>query len=206
MDICDFLAEGTELIESSLGDATVTHSTIVKVDTAYYKLVQSDREIGLAIEKRFKGKHTLYGSPGYKDLVSWCLSTNGYSVSSSRLNNVSDDDVGLAWQFIDTMSVSSTERCRELIGRGKGSRSGVGFTRCVSSKSRQPRSGKRERVGARLRYPPTVVPFDDQNPSEHDTAEHHIIEDCMRWIFSSSDPMGSYAALRDSLSDRHQGI
>lgn len=206
MDICDFLAEDTELIESSLGDATVTHPTVIKVDTAYCKLIQLDREISLAAEKRFKGKHTLYGSPGYKDLVSWCLSTNGYAVSSGRLNSVSDDDVSLVWQFIDTMSVSSTERCRELINRGKGSRSGVGFSRCVSGKTKQPRNSKRERVGAKLRRPPTIVPFGDQNASEHDTVEHHITEDCMHWILSSPDPMGSYTALRDSLSNRHQGI
>ena len=120
MDIGSYLKEGSEVIDASLGDSTVSGHNSIKIDRRYYDIVSADRELGLALEKRFKNKYTSHRTPNYRELVWLCLSTDGYKVSSSNLDNLLDEDVSMAWQFIDTISVSSTKRCREMVSLGKG--------------------------------------------------------------------------------------
>lgn len=209
MDIGDYLKEDVDVVEVSLGDATNVGVSTIKIDRSYYKLISEDREIGLALAKRFKGKTTLYGIPDFKDLVSMCLSTDGYKVCSNCLVNVSDEDVASAWQFIDTISVSSTERCRNLVSKGKGGRTGMGFLRSPMRNVRSPRASRyphRSRLGVNLGGPPVVAPPGENVALEHNTMEEAIAEDCAHWVISSPDPIESFRQLRLNLSDRHEGV
>jgi len=199
MDIGDYLKEDYEVVDASLGDSTLSRRNDIKIDRHYQSVVQENREVSLALDKRFKGKRTFYDVPGYRDLVYLCLCSDGYKVSSSSLRNVSDDDVALAWQFIDTTSVSSTARCREIVNAGKSNRNGAGFLRSTkrhSGNSVQPRRARGEAVPG---GPPAVLAGTRHYNTEHNRIYDVMLEDCMRWITRSKDPVKSAALLRSNI-------
>jgi len=206
MDISRYLKEGIEATDVSLGDATVVPKSTVKVDVAYQQLISVSNEIHMAVEKRFKGKSTLYGTPNFKDIVCMCLSTDGYKICSSNLKDLSDDDVTLAWQFIDTMSVSSTEGCRELIKRGKSSRSSVGFSRSNLKVQRPVARAIRGRFGVPIASRPVLVSKDIDRATEHYTVEEAVADDCMRWILSSNDAVRCTRELCEVIPKGGKGI
>lgn len=199
MDVGGYLRENFEVTDVSLGDSVVSGCNSIKIDRQYYSTISADAELGLALDKRFKSKHTLYRAPDYKELVWLCLSTDGYKVSSSSLNSVSDEDVSMAWQFIDTVSVSSTKRCREMTSLGKGGRNGAGFLRSRAALARQKPKPRANQTGMSFSGPPTVLTAPKQYSSEHDTIEEAMVEDCMRWVLESSNPTLSAMLLRSNI-------
>jgi hypothetical protein len=206
MDIGEYLKEGSEVVDGSLGDATVARANCIKIDRLYYETVSTDRELNLALEKRFKGKNTLYITPNYATLVWLCLSTDGYKVSSANLNNVSDNDVSEAWQFIDTTSISSTKRCREMISLGKNNRSDTGFTRYSNTATRQKIKARVNRNRAAPTCIPTLLSAPRECGTEHDTIEDAMLEDCMRWVLDAGDPVKSATALRSNVLCNAKGV
>jgi hypothetical protein len=199
MDIGDYIKEGSELVDGSLGDSLASGLSCIKIDRQYYTTVSTDRELNLALDKRFKGKTTLYVNPSYATLVWLCLATEGYKVSSSNLNNVSDDDVSQAWEFVDTVSVSSTKRCREMISLGKNNRNSAGFLRSRTTAVRLKAKARVNRVSESLRGPPVVLQAGSEYDTEHDTIEDAMLEDCMKWVSGSDDPVRSTVLLRTNI-------
>ena len=66
MDIRSYLKERSEVFDTSLGDFVVFGHNSIKIDRQYYTTVSTDRELGMALEKRRINKHTLYRGPYYK--------------------------------------------------------------------------------------------------------------------------------------------
>ena len=177
----------------------------VKIDKQYHQLLQDNRELNLAVDKRFRGKRTLYCTPDYRSLVYLCLSTNAYRVSSSFFRSISDDDVTLAWQFIDTASVSSTAKCRLLINRGKRDRNGAGFARSMEKDNRTIERRARTRYGTRLSMQGAAPDDVKHYKTEHSTLYEVAMEDCMRWLTHSPDPAKLAATLRSNILGGTQG-
>src|SRR5689334_19318576 len=97
-DISEFVKEGTDLIEVSLGDTVQLPGSCIRFSKSSAIMLGQLKELLVAINKRFKGKTPVYGTPTYKDLVIWCLCSSGYVVSSGFLSSVDDADVAQAWQ------------------------------------------------------------------------------------------------------------
>ena len=165
-------------------------------------LIAGDREIMLALQKRFKNKRTLHGDPRFADILTWCMSTDSYKVCQKNFEGVSDSDVDLVWQFIDTLSVSSTRACRDVMNKFKGARSAVGFRREHTKPSVSPRT---HRPGIRSAAPPALVPHSDKDKEGYNSLEDVITQDCMHWVLSSSDPTASALLLRSGLLEGNKG-
>ena len=69
MDTGSYLKESSEVTDTSLGDLVVSRHNSIEIDRQYYTTVSTDKELGLALEKRCKDRHTLYRAPDYKELV-----------------------------------------------------------------------------------------------------------------------------------------
>lgn len=205
MDVGEYLKDGYEVVDASMGDSVRSGHKDIKVDRHYYFSLKENREVNLALDKRFKGKRTLYSTPDFKDLVYLCLCSDGYKASSSSLHSVSDDDIALAWQFIDTVSVSSTVKCREVVNAGKGSRSGAGFSRSVKRRGICSVRPKRPRGETVLGGPPAVLIGAKHYSTEHYSIDEVMLEDCMRWIERSEDPVRSAVLLRSNILRNTQG-
>ena len=129
-----------------------TSSNVVSVSVDLLKLVSSSPEISNYISKRFGGKRTRHGSPGFRSIVMWCLSSKGYTVNSLNLTDVSFEDVAECWEFIETVSISSTAETRELISKCTMNRSSVGFRSEMGELSVKPREHRQHQ-------PPSVKQF-----------------------------------------------
>lgn len=192
-DLSSHLNHGYELADVSLGDSLCLDSNMLHVDFSYCSQVLENREMSLAVEKRFKNKRTAYGVPGYKELVAWCLASDSFNVREEVLDCVSNNDIELVWQFIDTMSVSSSPVCRELVMRGKGSRNSSAFTRTLGRPA-SPRV-RRAHIPRGLR-PPVLEDCSDEPTEEHRTIDDIMAEDFVSLIRGSDDPLCSVESLR----------
>jgi hypothetical protein len=202
MNIEEYTRDNVSTVEVTGESHMTVGPSVIKINKASFAEVLKNREICLAIEKRFKGKRTLYGDPGFSELVAWCLATDSYKVRQKNLERVSDTDVELAWEFIDTMSVSSTKACRESIEKLKGRRSALGF-----------RGNYVKRLGGRRRHnlcsrnavPSTLLPHTELDREGYKALEDVIAEDCMHWVLGSADPVASALGLRSGLLEGRQG-
>jgi hypothetical protein len=202
MSIGDYLKEGVSTVEISDGFHLVTGSSTIKINGQGWRAVQENNEIRLSVEKRFKGKKTVHGTPGFAELVKWCLATDSYKVCQGNLDKVCDSDVELAWEFIDTMSVSSTKRCRDTLGMLKGGRSATGFRRHHVGGT----GGSRPKARVtRNAVPPTYVKHSDAGSGGYRTLEEAVLEDCMHWVRTSNDPVESALRLRSGLLESAKG-
>lgn len=96
-----------DLIDLSLGDVPSAAHNMLLVDFSYCVHVLESNEITLAVNKSFQNKSTTYSIPSYKDIVVRCLSSDRYGVLRQEvLDCVTNYDMDLVWQFIDTISVS----------------------------------------------------------------------------------------------------
>jgi hypothetical protein len=201
-NIEDLVKSGSNIIEVGKAAHIAVAPTNIRMDRDCYDTVMENKEISLAVEKRFKGKRTLHENPGYKQLIAWCLSTDSYKLSEKNIEKVSNADIELAWQFIDTASVSSTKDCRDMISKYRGTRSGVGFRR-QHTKSRSDRINRvrfsREAVSS------TLLPHTEADSAGYDTLSEMLAEDCMHWIKQSPDPVGATLSLRSRLLKRYEG-
>jgi len=206
MDISDYVKEAVDTADVSLGDSTMYPRHVVKIYKTYIEELMSDRELTLAVSKRFKGKNTVHGSPGYSQLVVWCLSTDMYKLCSDNFVSVENSDVSLAWQFIDTISVSSTKKCRDLVNKNKHSRSSVGFSRSIREITRPPPSNLDRSVLPRVHDKPVLENTSQYNSSSHVTMEEMIAEDCTYWCTKSHDPLSATMDLCRNIASLNQGI
>jgi len=198
----ELVREGRQIV----GVDGVAHRAVgpadIRIDKACCAEVVQSNEVRLAVEKRFKTKRTFYGEPGFGELVPWCLSTDSYKLCQRNLERVSDSDVDLVWQFIDTASVSSTRPCREIIGKYKGSRSAVGFRRehvrsAPSASSHLPPDGNTAS--------PALVLHTRNDTEGYGTLNSLLTEDCMHWVTNSPDPTTSALRLRSRLLEGNKG-
>jgi hypothetical protein len=201
-DVSSTLRGGMHVTEVSSGDAHAAGPTTVLFDPAYAAELSGNREIQMAISKRFRGKVTVYGSPAFADLLVWCLSSDGYKVGEGFFERVSDSDVELVWHFIDTMRVSSTDHCRELVGRRLHNRDSTGFKRARSGIARAPRPAPGStRVPT---SPPVAVELLGGVSPEHLTVEDVMVEDVLRCVLTSQDPAGACQKLFDRSADGNE--
>lgn len=128
-DMSDFAKEDVCIKGTDIGKMSSMVPGTIEVDPQYMSSLLLNEELKAALNKRFKDKRTVYLNPDFSSLVLWCLSTNSYSVNDKNLYNVDIRDVDSCWQFIDTMKVSSSDDCRELIARGSDGRDSLGFRR-----------------------------------------------------------------------------
>ena len=198
----DLVREGCQVIEVDKAAHRAVGPRDVRINRMCCSEVMDSNEIRLAVEKRFKGKRTLYEDPCFRELVAWCLGTDSYKLCEKNIERVSDVDIELAWQFIDTTSVSSTKSCREIMGRYKSARSAVGFRRehiRTSSRASPYKPLTRNAV------PSTLARHTKKDSDGYDTLEEMMVEDCMQWVLRSPDPTSSALQLRSRLLQRHQG-
>jgi len=186
LDIEAYLKEGVHLVLCSSNRRHVTFPGAVSFDEQAYSELSRNKELALAIEKKFKGKRTSYGTPTYRDLVLWCLSTSQYNVCSANLRDVSDAEVRKAWGMIATTSTSSTRTCSELMERHRNGRSETGFSRERMPNVPTPKGP--------LRSLGNVVPSDSTSYSirdceGHATLEDVIAEDYVELSLNSGDPL-----------------
>ena len=197
----ELVREGCQVIEIDKASHRAVAPSDIRINTACGTEIMENTEIRLAIEKRFNGKRTLYADPGFKELVAWCLCTDSYKMCEKNVQRVSDADIELAWQFIDTASVSSTRPCREMVLRYKSGRSAVGFRR--EHVTQQP-TPVRHRPLTRRGALSTVVPYTNVDSQGYRALEDILVEDCMKWVLESPDPTSSTLLLRSRLLQRDQ--
>jgi hypothetical protein len=200
-DIVELLKEGYQAVEVDKTSHKAVSSKDIKIDTSRCIEILGNKEIQLAIDKRFKGKKTLYLSPGFKNLVVWCLATDSYKVCEKSLDKVSNVDIESVWQFIDTISVSSTEECRNLVSKCKGVRSSVGFSRSNvrATPQRRPAILRLETFSQ-----PSLMDYDVQDSEGFGTLEEVQAHDCVTWALKSSDPLDTVIKMRSGISERNQ--
>ena len=175
---------------------------LCRLDRECHAFISKNEEIMPAVQKRFKNKRTSHGDPGFAALVIWCTAMNSYKVCQANLIGVSDFDVDLAWQFIDTLSISSTKACRGIMNRFKGTKSAVGFKREQMRFSVGPCSF---RPSARNVVPPTLVEYSDKDREGYRTDEDLVIQDCMHCVFKSPAPIASALLLRPGFIESNKG-
>ena len=139
--------------------------------------MSTDRELRLALEKRCTDKHTHCRAPHYKELVWLCLSTDGYKVSSSNSVSVSNEGLSMAWQFIDTISVSSTKMCREVLSLDKRGRNGAGDLRPRATVVRQRPEPRTDKEKASFSGPLILPTASGHYATEDNTIEEAVAED-----------------------------
>lgn len=49
------------------------------------KKMRNNNEIRLTMERRFKGKRTVYEVPKFSDLTLWCVATDSYKICERTL-------------------------------------------------------------------------------------------------------------------------
>jgi hypothetical protein len=195
------IREGVQIVTMGNSQHVAVDSASIRVDKTCISEVEGNSEISLALDKRFKGKRTLYVEPGFKDLVTWCLCTDSYKFSEKNVEKVSDKDIEMAWQFVDTMSVSSTRQCRELILKYKGARSSVGFRR---EHMRPPSLRPVTRGSVRASGPSRLERYTDMDSKGYSTLNDMIAEDCMHWVRTSSDPVSTALLLRSRITQGNE--
>lgn len=151
-------------------------------------------ELSLSLKKRFKGKTTRHGTPDYASLVLWCLASLGYRVNSAYIASVMDEDVVRAWEFIDTLKVSSGSGTRELLSRCLKGRDGVSFRRSC------PPAGVPKRTIKMVSNPEAVF----SNPTAlgcnsttlvHPSLKQMMFEDACVVALRSDDPLGTAVSM-----------
>lgn len=200
-NIEDLVREGCQVIEVDKAAHRAVGPRDIRINRVCCSEVMDSNEIRLAVEKRFKGKKTLYVDPGFRELVAWCLSTDSYKLCEKNMDKVSDSDVELAWQFVDTTTVSSTKPCREIMSRYKGARSAVGFRR---EHIRTSSSANPHKPPTRNAVPSTLAQYTRKDSEGYSTLEEMMVEDCMQWVLKSPDPTSSALHLRSRLLQGHQ--
>jgi hypothetical protein len=182
------------------GDKTGTPQANVIVFNPEYALdLLSNEKLSLAISKRFKGRFTRYESLGYQELVCWCLATDGYKLSEEGFFSVSNEDVEGAWNFIDSVRVSSSNDCRDLVNRGALSRDGTGFGRTHIPE--EPGGGTYRRNTGIPEDPPLVGLLKDE---PYISIEEALVSDCMYWVKRSDDPCA--LLMQRNISKTNQGL
>ena len=83
----------------------------------------------------------------------------------------------MAWQFIDTISVSSTKSCREMVSLGKRGRNGAGYSRSRTTAVRQRPEPRADEEKASFSGPPILPTASGHYGTEHDTIEEAMAED-----------------------------
>jgi hypothetical protein len=199
MDIESYVKDSVDISEGSPGDIQASGADTVMVYRQYYADLSANEELTSAIEKRFKGKRTCHGAPTYKDIAMWCLCTHGYSVSQQNLSSTSNVDVEAVWEFIDTLSVSSTEKCRDLISRGKQSRSSIGFRKTYSDRHNLAFTRRRQ---LKTKERPTMVKYNAKCCAGYDTIEEAMSEDFVQLASRTSNPLEECIRLHSELCDR----
>jgi hypothetical protein len=204
-------------MEYNIEDLAKETSNIVDVDQAAHKAVgpcdirvdrdciqeiSGNNEIRLAIAKRFDGKRTLHGDPGFRDLVAWCLGTDSYKVCERNLERVHDKDIDLVWQFIDTISVSSTAQCRAIVAKYTNGRSSVGFRR---EHMRPLVVAPRKKVEDRRVAPSAIARYSEADSGGYESLRDLVLEDCMHWVLKSRDPLTSALQLRSRILEGSKG-
>jgi hypothetical protein len=127
--ISQYLKKEVTIVKLSGVDSSTISKSTVGLNTSTYKAVISSIEMKLAVEKRFKRKTIIYEHSKFKEITAWCLTIDLYKVCAKNVRYVSNADIESAWEFIDTISVSSTETLRRIIQKSKKERSAVGFER-----------------------------------------------------------------------------
>lgn len=169
------------------------------LSTSVLLAFQSNKELNQAIKKRFRGKTTKYGFPSFERIVMWILSTSGYDINSDILCDVSNDDVGLAWEFLDTLRVSSSEDCRRQLDKSLGTRSSDGFRRSTNVRVN---AGHIQR--AIIEVPstrPTMSEVTHSREMGHATIDDVLIEDALYVSSHAADPVGSAISIARSIRD-----
>ena len=121
------------------------------------------------------------------------MATDSYEVCQNVVESVSDTDVDLAWQFIDTLSVRSTRACRAMIAKFKGTRSAGGFRREHMRASASPLP---HRPMVKHVPRPTLAGYSDKDREGYPSLDCLVAHDCMHWVLTSSDPTASALLFR----------
>lgn len=201
-NIENLIRDGCSIVDVDKAAHKAVGPSDIRVNRECFDEVMKSNEIRMAIDKRFNTKGTLYLYPGFRELVAWCLGTDSYKLCEKNLEKVSNKDIDLAWQFIDTTAVSSTKHCREVMDRYRGGRSSVGFRRehmrpYVTSAPRRQRR--------RNMVLPTLASYTERDCEGYGSLEDVMLEDCMHWILSSPDPTSSALHLRSRLLEGNKG-
>lgn len=202
MDVEKYAKLNVQIIETDQFSHRSIGPSDVRVNKACYAEISENKEIKLAVHKRFKGKKTVHGDPTFLELVLWCLSADSYKVCERNLDSVSNVDVEAAWQFIDTASVSSTKACRDVVTPYKEGRSAVGFRREHMAPLGK---GRGWRPQDRNTVPSTLVGYSKLDCDGYETLGDLMTEDCMHWVLRSEDPLGSVLRLRSRLLEGGKG-
>ena len=133
------------------------------------------------------------------------MSTDSYKVCQKDCEGIPNSDVDLVWQLIDTLSISSTRVCRDVMGKFKGARSVVGFRREHTKPSASPCTHK---PGTRITLS-TLVPHIVMDKEVYSSLQGLITQDCIHWVLTFPDPIASALLLRFRLLEgnnrRHHG-
>ena len=193
LDIEPYLKEGIHLALCNSNRRHASFPGAVSFDEQAYSELSDNKELALAIEKKFKGKRTSYGTPTYRDLVLWCLSTSRYSICSANLRDVSDAEVRKAWGMITTTSTSSTKTCSELMERHRNGRSEVGFSRERMPDAPVPKGSLRSLGNV---VPSSSMSYSTRDCEGHVTLEDVIAEDYVELSLNSGDPLSAVRSFR----------
>ncbi len=153
----------------------------------------SNLEIAAAVSKRFKGRTPASWGVTFYDLVIWCLCTKNHVVSGQCMSGVFDEDVEAAWGFLDTIKVSSSMDCSNLVREAMGKRSGDSFRRATNKQRPRPTADKGQRKV--FEGTPALIPDTTWSCA---TVEEAMVEDAVLLGTLSGDPLGVAVSMYES--------
>lgn len=197
----DIIKNGVNVIRVSAEDSTTVLPGELCVDYDAAVELYNNAEIKSSIKKRMRGKPAMCDGVSYLDMVAWCLSVRSYGFSSRYIKGTSDDEIESLWQYIDTLSISSTESCRKLISKYKDRRTATGFQRSVRTDFAE--KGKIPLVSY-TEMPPTLGAYSDSDISGYGSVGELVAYQCSEFVFSSKDPVSVASAMVRSVNHRNK--
>lgn len=198
------LKSDVDIVYVSQGDHIKGGPSTVVVNSSWMDRIETNSELKSAVSKRFRGKTTLYGYPAFSQLVSWVMSSDGYKLREENFTNISNDDVSGIWEFIDTMRVSSSDSCREMMTELSANRDSEAFRRTLSTPKTPPRTKSKVLKVPKSR--PVILGIGSGISHTHDTIEGVLVDDLAHWAISSDNPVGTCESLCSSISRGNQRL
>lgn len=200
----ELLKDDIDIMLVSQGDLPKRGNSTIVISTLHMDSIENSSELNAALAKRFRGKTTVHSYPPYGQIVQWILATDGYKVREENLHSISNDDVVDAWEFIDTLKVSSSSSCRDMLSTMVSGRNGESFRRTLTTPKTPPKL-KSKTVKA-PRNKPEMLSLERDVSVVHDTIDDAIVEDLMHWVKKSEDPLSTCRRLHSSISSGSKSL